>query len=130
MADINVTIDGLASEIVLAVQQYTEAVSAAIEAELDNTSKAVLDEIRGSTAYRDRTGKYRKGWRRTKESSAGSTRYTIHNKDRPALVHLLEFGHAKRGGGRVDAKAHVRPAYDAHVPAMEERIKRIIQNGG
>jgi len=45
-------------------------------------------------------------------------------------VHLLEFGHAKKNGGRVAARPHLRPAYDRHVPEMEKRIKKIIKNGG
>ncbi len=130
MANVNVSIDQLAGEIVMAVQQYTEDVAVAIEKELDKTSKAVLDDIKKSSAYKDRSGRYRKGWRRKKKSSSGITRYIIHNKDKPWLVHLLEFGHAKRGGGRVAGKPHMRPAYDNHVPAMEARIEQIIKKGG
>ncbi len=125
-----VSIDNLAGEIVLAIKDYTEDVAAAIEKEVHETAQAVLQDVATSTAYSDQTGKYRKGWRCTKERSGTGIRYIIHNTVRGWLVHLLEFGHAKRGGGRVGERKHLRPAYDAHVPGMEERIKEIVRKGG
>lgn len=127
MAEI-IGIDNLANEITTTIRQYTEEVSEAIERELDNTSKAVLDDIKANSPVK--TGKYKAGWKRKKEGSGGSIKYTIYNKDKPGLAHLLEFGHAKAGGGRVAGKPHIRPAYDRHVSTMEDRIKRIIQSGG
>ena len=127
MAEI-IGIDNLAGQITTTIRQYTEEVSEAIERELDNTSKAVLDDIKANSPVK--TGKYKAGWKRKKESLGGSIKYTIHNKNKPGLAHLLEFGHAKAGGGRVADKPHIRPAYDRHVSTMEDRIKRIIQSGG
>ncbi len=124
----SVTIDNLSAEIVLAVQQYTEDVSAAIEQELDGTSKAVLADVKAGSPV-DR-GDYKKGWRRVKSSGGGSTTYTIHQKSKPWLAHLLENGHAKVNGGRVSGTPHIRPAYEKHGPAMYQRIKRIIEGGG
>jgi hypothetical protein len=123
-----IALDGLAAEITGFLKEYTDDVTAAIEDTLDTTSAAVEVDTRDNSPVK--TGRYRKGWRRTKESSGGRTRYTIHNKTQPGLVHLLEKGHAKRGGGRVAARPHLTPAYDKHVPPMEERIKKILRDGG
>lgn len=123
-----ISINNLATEIVLAVKEYTEDVTEAIEKELDSTSKIVLSDIQAGSPVK--TGRYRKGWKRKKESEGGTIKYIIYNKDRPFLAHLLEFGHAKVNGGRVSGKPHIRPSYDAHVPAMQERIEKIIQKGG
>jgi len=124
----DVKIDNLAAEITLAVKEYTEEVSEAIAKELETTSKAVLKEVRDNSPVR--TGEYKKGWTCKKETDGGQVRYVIHNKNKPWLAHLLEFGHAKRGGGRVRAIPHLQPAYDNHVPEMEKRIKEIIKKGG
>lgn len=123
-----VSVDGLAKEIALAVQQYTEDVSKAIENEVNETAKKVRKDAADNSPVD--TGGYKKGWARKKSSKGGQIKYTIYNKEKPFLVHLLEFGHAKVNGGRVPAIPHLRPAYDRHVPEMERRIKKIIKNGG
>ena len=46
------------------------------------------------------------------------------NKKRYQLTHLLEKGHAKRGGGRVRAFPHIAPAEQAGIRELEEGIKR------
>lgn len=123
-----VSIDELAVEITQAIADYTEDVSAAIEAEVEATSKAIVDEIRANSPRK--TGEYAKGWTRRKGKQSGSISYTIHNRSKPQLTHLLEHGHAKKGGGRVEGRPHIRPAVDRHIPAMERRIEQIIERGG
>lgn len=126
MASIN--IDSIAAEISLAVQEYTQDVTKGIEQEVDETSKALTKEIRNNSPRQ--SGEYAKGWKRKKTSHDGTVVYVTYNKAKPWLAHLLENGHAKRGGGRVAGKPHIRPAYDRMIPEMERRIKAIIQNGG
>ena len=115
----NVTVDQLAQEITMAVQRYTSDVAAAIELETDITADAIAQEIEANSP-KD-TGKYAKSWKVTSRKRYGAYRAVIHNKVYQ-LVHLLEFGHVKAGGGRVDGKPHVRPAYDRHVTKYEKRI--------
>ena len=124
----NVSIDQLANEITKAVREYTEDVSEAIEREVDRTADIVLRETRAN-APRD-TGDYAKGFRKTKRDIPGITRRVVWNKQYSHLVHLLEFGHAKVGGGRVAGKPHLRVAYDRNTPEMLDRIRQIIRNGG
>jgi hypothetical protein len=121
-------VEEFAVEIAQAIADYTENVAAAIEDEVDETSKAIVEEIRANSP-RD-TGEYAKGWTRRKGRTPGSISYTIHNRSKPQLTHLLEHGHAKRGGGRVEGRPHIGPAVDKHIPAMERRIEQIIERGG
>lgn len=124
----NVPIDRLAAEITKAIQEYTEDVSEAIEQKVDEVADDVLKEVK-STAPK-RTGKYRRGFVKTNRDGPGQVRRFVWNRRRYMLVHLLEFGFAKRGGGRVAGRPHLRPAYDKHVPRLLEDIRRIIRNGG
>lgn len=124
----NISIDQLANSITKAVQEYTENVSIGIEKEVDTVADKVLAETQ--KLARKRTGKYAKGFKKTNKSMPGSRRYVIWNKDDPSRVHLLEFGHAKKGGGRVQAYPHMRPAHDKYVDELTDGIKKVIRNGG
>lgn len=110
------------------ISDYTKEVGEAIKKEIDSTAKEILKEIKATAPKK--TGKYIKGFKIKKENIGGSAARVIYNKDKPGLVHLLELGHGKRGGGRVSARPHLRPAYDKYAPAMEREIERIIKNGG
>lgn len=125
-----ISIDQLAAEITSAVQEYTEDVTLGIEKEIDSTSKEMVTKVKASSAFKDITGDYRKGWTRKKVVEGGEVTYIIYNKNKPSITHLLEKGHAKRGGGRVSAKPHIRPTYDKLIPQMEKNIEKIIRNGG
>lgn len=123
-----VRVDQLADEIANAIRTYTEDVTKGIEKELNSTSRRVLNEIKAKSPRN--TGEYASGWTRRKISSGGEINYIIYNRKKGSIAHLLEFGHAKRGGGRVAAIPHMRPAYDKEIPGMERRIKTIIGKGG
>ena len=55
------------------------------------------------------TGKYAKGWTSRFENGRLTAQGTIYNSSVPGLPHLLENGHAKRGGGRVAGREHIAP---------------------
>lgn len=126
----NISIDQLANELTKAVREYTDDVSEAIGNEVENVADAVLrDTVQNAPK---RTGRYAKGFTKTRRTLAshGYRGYVVWNKKEYRRVHLLEFGHAFRGGGRAQAYPHLRPAYDRHEKELEDGIKRIIKNGG
>ncbi len=43
------------------------------------------------------------------------------------LAHLLEFGHAKRGGGRVEGKTHIALAEAKGVEQLQDEIERALR---
>lgn len=52
---------------------------------------------------------------------------TVHSRNRYQLAHLLEFGHAKRGGGRVAARPHIAVAEEAGIEELEQLIERSLR---
>ncbi|MBO5526387.1 MAG: HK97 gp10 family phage protein [Clostridia bacterium] len=75
-----------------------------------------------------RTGKYRSGWA-VKEDAVSRlrTEAIVYNRSRYQLAHLLEKGHALRGGGRVKAFPHIEPAEQHALKNMEEAVKKIAE---
>lgn len=71
-----------------------------------------------------KTGKYHKGWRYTTERGRLKFGATIYG-DKPTyqLAHLLEHGHAKRGGGRTRPIVHIAPVEEW---ANDELVKRYV----
>lgn len=124
MADM-IKVDDLAGEIVLAVRTYTDEVGAAIEEAVKETAQGLAADLR-ETSPKD-TGEYAKGWTARKE---GPGRYVVYNKKKPQLTHLLEHGHAKAGGGRVEGIPHIKPAEERHAPQLERKIAQILARGG
>lgn len=72
------------------------------------------------------TGKYAKGWTVTTVDERLSFSSVIHNKI-PGLPHLLEHGHAKRGGGRVQGREHIAPVEEEIVEEFERTVKNDLQ---
>ena len=74
-----------------------------------------------------KTGAYSKSWKvsTTKETSE-SLELTVHSPKKYQLAHLLEKGHAKRGGGRTKAVPHIAPAEESAAKQLESDIKKAI----
>lgn len=75
-----------------------------------------------------RTGEYAKGWKYTMKARQKSVFGEIGNSVKPGLVHLLEKGHAKVGGGRVAAIPHVDPVAQDVFDELEKSIAEAIDD--
>ena len=124
----NISIDNLAEEIANAVREYTEDVQDGIKEEINDTAQKILEEVQATAPKH--YGKYVKGFKRSNISSTHINRAVVWNKKHYRLVHLLEFGHAKKGGGRTRAFPHMAKAYEKYGVTLTERLKRIIRSGG
>ena len=124
-----IKIDQLADTVMKGMQEYAELATDDLKKDVQKAAKAVQDQIR-DTAPR-KTGRYAKSWtsKKTKETS-DSIVYTVHSKNRYQLTHLLENGHAKRGGGRARAFPHIPPAESAGAEQLVRDVERDLRKGG
>lgn len=98
--------------------EATEALGQSIE----ETAKESAKRLK-SNSPKGRTGRYAKGWTTKIERGRLTTSATVHGKSGTyQLAHLLEFGHAKRGGGRVGGIVHIAPVEQWAVEEVEKRF--------
>ena len=117
------TIDNLTKTIMEGLQEYADLASEDVKAAVRKAGKNVKADIAANAPKR--TGAYSKSWTvKTQKETANSLEVVVHSKNRYQLAHLLEHGHAKRGGGRVAGKPHIAPAEEKAIKELEEEISR------
>lgn len=118
-------IDNLANEIMEGLKEYADLASDDVKKAVRKAGNTVRKEI-SENAPTD-TGAYAKSWsvKKTKETS-NSLELTVHSKNRYQLAHLLEHGHAKRGGGRVAARPHIAQAEENAIETLETEIEKAL----
>lgn len=118
-------IDNLANEIMEGLKEYADLASDDVKKAVRKAGNTVRKEI-SENAPKD-TGAYAKSWsvKKTKETS-NSLEVTVYSKNRYQLAHLLEHGHAKRGGGRVAARPHIAQAEENAIETLETEIARAL----
>lgn len=120
-----VTINSMASEIMKGLQEYADLTTSDLKASVKKAGASVKKEIEAN-APKD-TGGYGKSWsvKNTKET-ANSLEVVVYSRNRYQLAHLLEFGHAKRGGGRTAAQPHIAPAEENAITTLEREIDKAL----
>ena len=117
------TIDNLAKTIMEGLQEYADVASEDVKTAVRKAGKNVKAEISANAPKR--TGAYAKSWAvKTEKETAHSLEVVVHSKNRYQIAHLLEHGHAKRGGGRVAGIPHIAPAEEKAVKQLEENIMK------
>ncbi|MGM0807531.1 MAG: HK97 gp10 family phage protein [Bacillota bacterium] len=117
-----IKIDDLSKEIAKQLTLYTESVKDEVEQAQDDVTKETVALLK-STSPKGSRGKYAKGWSRKKVDG----KWVVYNRTNYHLTHLLEHGHAKRNGGRVAAKVHIRPAEEKAVKEFTDRVEKAVK---
>lgn len=122
----NVRIDQLAAAVMDGLKEYADLATEDLKKAVRKAGTSVKKDIQ-ENAPKD-TGTYAKSWavKKIKESS-NSLELVVHSRNRYQLSHLLEFGHAKRGGGRVSGEAHIAPAEERAVETLEQEIEKALR---
>ena len=126
MSGRTVSVDQLSEAVLEELEEYNELATDTVKASVKKAGTTVRNQIK-ETAPR-LTGRYAKSWtsRITAESST-SLQVTVYSPSRYMLAHLLEHGHAKRGGGRVSAIPHIAPAEQAGEEQLLSDIEKALK---
>lgn len=124
----NIKGNKLADTIMDYLNDYSKSSAEDVKTAVKGAGKTVKKEIEMS-APKD-TGGYSKSWsvKKVKETS-NRIELVVHSKGKYQMAHLLEYGHAKRNGGRVNGKAHIAPAEEVGIKKLQAEIERCLKNG-
>ncbi|MDK8337677.1 HK97 gp10 family phage protein [Gardnerella sp. DNF00476] len=122
-----VSIGSLSKEVIRELKTYAKVTTGKVKEAVKNAGKTAKEEI-NMTAPK-RTGAYAKSWAvKTLNETGSRLVLVVHSRNKYQLTHLLEYGHAKRGGGRVEARAHIKLAEEKAVKSFEEKIREAIEH--
>lgn len=116
-------INGLSDAVQEILNSYRDDAIDAMNEAVDDAAETVRKEI--SVNAPKNTGAYARSWK-TEETAktALGKQVTVHSPSRYRIAHLLEHGHAKRGGGRVEARPHIAQAEKAGEKKLIEDLEK------
>ena len=121
-------VDNLSNRIIKELKTYADTTSEKVKEAVKNAGKTAKEEI--NVTAPKRTGAYAKSWAvKTLNETGSRLVLVVHSRNKYQLTHLLEYGHAKRGGGRVEARAHIAEAESKAVRSFEKEIEEAVKNG-
>lgn len=123
MADRRVSVNQMADAIAQSMSEYAELSNETMKKSVTEVGQSVKKDIQGGAPVK--TGRYKKSWTVQKvKENANTLVVAVHSLDRYQIAHLLENGHAKRGGGRVAAIPHIAPAEQRGAEELVSKIER------
>lgn len=126
MAMDRVRIDQMAHVIMEGLQEYADLATDDLKKAVKKAGDEAKKDIQNNAPVK--TGAYKKSWtvKTTKETS-NAMEVVVHSRNRYQLAHLLEFGHAKRGGGRTKAIPHIAPAEQRAAELLEREVEAALK---
>ena len=120
-------VDGLAAEIESILEEYKDKINDGVQDAVEAATKAGVKAVKQEAqSMFNGSGKYAKGWSSRVEKDRLGAHGVIFNKSVPGLPHLLEHGHANRGGGRTPGRVHIKPVEDKITKEFEKKVVSVI----
>lgn len=129
MGNYPIDIDDLTDAIAEELSKYSQEVVEKINLSSEKVGKAAVKQLKKTSPKR--SGIYAKSWTMKTSKYYGEPNIQkIHVREpHYRLTHLLEHGHAKVGGGRVEGKPHIRPAEEMVIKEFTREVEEAIKNG-
>lgn len=131
---INVGYDQLTEELQKQLENFSTEVNKGLKEVYKDLAESGAKELSQGKPYHNRTGQYAKNFgvtqRKNTSSVTGAESYTIYNKKRYQITHLLEHGHLTRNGRRTAAFEHWKPTLENIESKVEAEIEKVVRNAG
>ena len=121
-----ITIDQFASSIHDILEKYGDEINENMEAAVKAVSRKGAQAVKSAASSTFNGSKYAGGWTSKTETGRTSSQGIIYNRTVPGLPHLLENGHAMRGGGRVAGRPHIKPVEEQIIQEFEQEVRKSI----
>ena len=123
-----ITLDSFADEVGKILEKYSDEINEHVEEATKSIAQKGANLLKNEslskfgTNRRLKKGRYGSGWTFKVEKSRVGVTGVVYNSKYPGLPHLLEHGHAKRGGGFVQGTPHIAPVEEQIVKLYEEEV--------
>lgn len=125
MAD-RIKVDELARVVMEGLQEYADLATEDMKAAVKKAGNEAKKEVQANAPKK--TGAYQKSWTvKTTKETANAMEVMVHSRNKYQLTHLLEFGHAKRGGGRTRAFPHIAAAEQKAAEMLEREVEAALK---
>lgn len=118
-----VTPDQFQAAIMGILQDYEDDVARYTQEAVKQVVKKGAQQVKAASGIFGGSGRYSRGWTSQVEDGRLSSQGAVYNRDVPGLPHLLEHGHAKRGGGRTSGREHIAPVEQEMIEAFEKALE-------
>lgn len=122
--------DQVARKLIKALNKTVDEVKEGLDKALNESAQEGVKRLKSGSP--NRTGKYAAGWTTKKSTRRDRHSRIFYNKDYPGLTHLLEHGHAIKGGGRslggrTKAQKHIEPVEEYVIRDIESKLEGLFR---
>ena len=125
MQEKGIEVDMLSKALAQELSKISKGVQSELKDIIDSAAEEGERELKASSPKK--TGAYAKGWTHRVHENPTVYNVILFNRAKPFLTHLLEKGHAKRGGkGRVKAYVHIAPVREKIDRDIDKKLKNLL----
>ncbi len=122
-----IPIENLAQAVVKELGTYRQDIMDGLKRDIKVVAKECKQDIQKNSPVL--TGSYRKGWQdKVAYEDDEDIRVIVRNRTDYQLTHLLEYGHAKVNGGRIEGHPHIGPAKQRAGKKLLKRVKVVVKD--